>query len=299
MIVNRANLTILTTAFRAAFQGALDQAPSQYKDVATVVPSSTAVQEYGWMGSLPSMREWIGDRVVNGITNYGYTVRNRPFELTVAVPRPAIDDDQFGVYTPLMAEMGRAAGANSDQLVFELMKAGRTENCYDATPFYGATHPVILASGKTGTQTNVDDGAGGAGTWHVLDLSRSLKPMLLQNRKPDTFVAKTADTDDNVFTSNEFVWGVDARRNAGFGFWQMAQSSTKVLDAANLKTAITAISSRKGDNGRPLGLRATHLVVPASLEFAALELLMNERNAAGATNVLRNAVKLIVSPWLD
>ena len=25
---------------------------------------------------------------------------------------------------------------------------------------------------------------------------------------------------------NEFIWGVDARYNAGYGFWQMAYGST-------------------------------------------------------------------------
>lgn len=299
MIINRANLNTLTTAFRAEFQGALDQAPSQYRDVATVVPSTTAIEEYAWMGSLPSMREWIGERVINGITQFGYTIRNRPFEMTIALPRSAIDDDQFGVYTPLIGEMGRAAGAHPDELVFSLLKDARNALAYDGQPFYSSAHPVILPNGKIGTQSNLDDGAGGAGTWHVLDLSRSLKPLILQNRKADNFVAKTAETDDNVFMSNEFLWGVDARRNAGFGFWQMAQSSTKALDAANLKAAITTLGSRKGDNGRPLGLRATHLVVPSGLEFAGLELLQNERDAAGATNVLRNKLQLLVSPWLD
>ncbi|PKL96794.1 MAG: hypothetical protein CVV18_00320 [Gammaproteobacteria bacterium HGW-Gammaproteobacteria-8] len=299
MIVDRANLTILTTAFRAAFQGALTSAPSQYTTLATVVPSTTSAEEYGWLGSMPSMREWFGDRVINGITQYGYTIRNREFELTVGVPRKAIEDDQFGVYTPLMAEMGNASGVHPDELVFSLLKNGRTELAYDKEAFFSASHPVTLANGKTGTQSNIDDGSGGAGTWYVMDLSRPLKPLIFQNRKADNFVAKTAETDDNVFMSNEFVWGVDNRRNSGFGFWQMAQSSNKVLDAANLKKAITALGTRTGDGGRPLGLRATHLVVPGGLEFAGLELLQNERDAAGAINVLRNKLQLLVSPWLD
>lgn len=299
MLVNRANLTILTTAFKASFQGALSKAQSQHTTLATVVPSSTKTEEYGWLGQMPSMREWIGDRVINGITEYGYSIRNREFEMTVAVPRPAIEDDQYGVYTPLMEEMGNAAGAHPDELVFGLLKQGRTVAGYDKEAFFSAAHPVILANGKVGTQSNIDDGAGGAGTWYVMDLSRPLKPLIFQNRKADNFVAKTAETDENVFNANEFVWGVDNRRNSGFGFWQMAQSSTKALDADNLKKAITTLGTRKGDNGRPLRLRATHLVVPGGLEFAGLELLQNERDAAGATNVLRNKLQLLVSPWLD
>lgn len=299
MIVNRANLTILNTAFKAAFQSGLSQAASQYATIATVVPSTTAVEEYGWLGNMHSMREWIGERVVHGVSEYGYSIKNRKFELTESVPRDKIEDDQYGIFTPLMEEMGRATAAHPDELVFGLLKDGRNALCYDGTPFFGAAHPVVLANGKLGTQSNINDGAGGAGTWYVLDLTRSLRPMIFQNRKADNFVAKTADTDENVFNADAFVWGVDNRRNAGFGFWQMAQSSDKVLDATNLKAAVTALQTRKGDHGRPLGLRATHLAVPAGLEFQALELLATQRNAAGADNVLNGRLQIVASPWLD
>jgi phage major head subunit gpT-like protein len=299
VIVNRANLTILNTAFRAAFQGGLSQAPSQYADISTVVPSTTAVEEYGWLGPMHGLREWLGDRVVHGVSEYGYAVKNRKFELTESVPRDKIEDDQYGVFTPLMAEMGRATAAHPDELVFGLLKDGRNALCYDGTPFFGEAHPVALPSGKIGAQSNIDDGSGGSGAWYVMDLSRSLRPMIFQNRKADNFVAKTAETDENVFNADAFVWGVDNRRNAGFGFWQMAQSSTKELNAANLKAAVAKLQTRKGDHGRPLGLRATHLAVPAGLEFQALELLATQRNAAGASNVLNGRLQIIASPWLD
>lgn len=297
MIINAGNLKTLAVAFKAAFQGALGQAPSQYLEIATVVPSTTGSEEYGWLGSLPNVREWLGDRVVHGIATHGYTIRNKPFELTVAVPRPAIEDDQYGVYTPLMAEMGRAMGAHPDQLCYGLLANGVVDKCYDGQPFFSKTHPVLDAKGKLANQSNVDDGGTGP-YWYVLDTSRSLKPVIFQNRKAPNFVSKTGETDDNVFDRNEFVYGADSRCNVGFGFWQLAYASNQALDAEHLKAAITAMTDRKGDNGRPLGINPTVLVVPPTLEFEARALLENAINAAGATNELKGRLKVQIASWL-
>lgn len=298
MIINNANLSALFTAFKATFQGALGQAESQYGTIATTVPSTTGVEEYGWLGTMPNVREWLGSRVVHGIQSHGYAIRNRTFELTVGVPREAIEDDTYGLYTPMIAEMGAAAGAHPDQLAFGLLKDGRTVECYDGQPMFDTDHPVLGADGNPTTVSNVDDSGAGTDYWYVLDLSRVIKPIVFQDRKAPNFVAKTAETDDNVFDRKEFVYGVDMRRNVGFGLWQLAQSSNKDLTAANLKAAITALTGRLGDHGRPLGLRATHLVVSSNREFEARELLDNQRNAQGASNVLQNRLQLLSTPWL-
>ncbi|HEY4294519.1 Mu-like prophage major head subunit gpT family protein [Luteibacter sp.] len=298
MIVNAGNLKTLFIAFKAAFAGGLGTAPSQYTQIATVVPSTTGAEEYGWLGKFPKMREWIGDRVVNGIQSHGYTVKNKPFELTVGVPRASIEDDQYGVYSPMMTEMGQSAGEFPDELVFSLLAAGRTDKCYDGKPFFATNHPVLNAAGKPVNQSNVDDVADGGPAWYVLDTRRALKPLIFQDRKKPNFVAQVAETDENVFSRAEYVYGVDARGNAGYGFWQQAYSSNKPLNAANLEAAITAMTGRVGDNDRKLGINPSVLVVPSTMEFAAAALLKSLLVNGGESNPLAGRLTILVSPWL-
>lgn len=303
MLINATNLKTLFTAFNGAFKAGLGQAASQYSQIATTVPSTTASEEYGWLGQLPGLREWLGDRVVHAIGTHGYTIKNRPFELTVGVPRTAIEDDQYGVYTPLMEEMGRAAGAHPDQLVFGLLKDGRTALCYDGQPFFSAAHKVLNDKGKEVNVSNLSDDGGNGASWYVLETRRALKPLIYQSRKAPNFVALTGETDDNVFHQGKFVYGVDARRNAGFGFWQLAHASNKALTADNLMAVITAMETQTGDHGRPLGISPNLLVVPKSLRFDAKRLLENELvpNAAGTateSNVVKGALDLLVADWL-
>lgn len=301
MDINNANLKALHVAFNAAFKAGLGQAVSQYPQIATVVPSTTGSEEYGWLGQLPGLREWLGDRVVHAIGNHGYTIKNKPFELTVGVPRSAIEDDQYGVYTPLMTEMGRAAEAHPDQLVFNLLKAGRTELCYDKRPFFAANHKVLDEKGKEVSVSNVSDDGGNGPSWYLLETRRALKPMILQDRKKPNFVAKTGETDENVFQAGQFVYGVDARRNAGFGFWQLAHASNKALTAENLKAAITAMDTLTGDGGRPLGISPNLLVVPKALKFTAKRLLEAELVNEGGVQVsndVAGSLDLLIADWL-
>lgn len=62
--------------------------------------------------------------------------------------------------------------------------------------------------------------------WYLLCTDRPLKPLIYQERKKAQFVSLTNESDENVFMNKEYIYGVDNRCNAGYGFWQMAYGST-------------------------------------------------------------------------
>lgn len=300
MEITPQNLRNLFVGYRANFQGGLNQAESMYQQLATVVPSTTGSEEYPWLGQLPGMREWIGDRVIHGLETHGYTIKNKPFELTVGVKRTSVEDDTYGIYAPMMTELGRASGAQPDELAFGVLKDGYKLKCYDDKPFFADNHLVKDAKGKDVAQSNMDLGGNGE-SWYVMDTTRAIKPLIFQDRKKPNFVALTAETDPNVFTKAEYQYGVDSRCNVGFGFWQMAHASNQELTPDNLWKAIKSIEARKGDFGRPLALRATVLVVPPSLQDVANKLLTADLLASGGateTNTLKGRLKSMVVPWL-
>lgn len=299
MFVNASNLSTLFIAFKAAFMAAFGSTQSLYNKVATTVPSTTGTEEYGWLGAFPRMREWLGDRVIHGAKAHGYSIRNKSFELTVAVPRPSVEDDGYGIYTPMISELGQAAAQHPDELVFALLAAGPTTPCYDGQYFFDTDHPVLDADGVVQSQSNWNNNGGSGTAWYLLDCSRSLKPLIFQERKKPQFVSKTAITDDNVFHSNEFVYGVDSRCNVGFGFWQMAQGSRAALTEENLIAAFTAMTSRTGDYGKKLALRPNVLLVPPELEWTARKLVNATTLANGADNVLKGVVEVVSAPWLS
>jgi phage major head subunit gpT-like protein len=104
-------------------------------------------------------------------------------------------------------------------------------------------------------------------------------------------------TDEAVFNRKEYRYGVDGRLNVGFGLWQMAYGSAQDLTPDTYAAALAALQSMKGDQGKPLGIKPTLLVVPPSLGKAAKTIVKAE-TIDGTTNVNRDATEILVSPWL-
>jgi len=296
MIVNSGTLKTLFVGNKANFQLGLGQLEPQYMQIATVVPSSTREEQYGWLGKSPNMREWIGDRVIESIKAHDYTIRNKDFELTQAVERNDIRDDNLGLYGPLFQQMGWAVAAHPNQLVFGLLKAGFATNCYDGQYFFDTDHPVLDAAGVAQSVANTDGGAGEP--WFLFDSSRPLKPLIFQERQKPDFVAKDDMDDDNVFMRKQFLYGIDARYNAGFGFWQYIWGSRQPLTAANYAIGRAALLGMKGDYGRPLGVMPDKLLTGPANEGAARKILNNELGAGGETNEWKGTAQVMVSPWL-
>ena len=296
MKINSTSLNALRVGFKTSFQGGLAQAQSQYGRVATTVPSSAKSEMYGWLGKLPRIREWIGDRLVQNLSEHDYEIKNKSFEQTIGVDRDDIDDDNLGIYAPLFSEMGMETAAHPDSLVFPLLNAGFATACYDGQYFFDTDHPVIQEDGSTASVANTD---GGAGTpWFLLCTKRALKPIIYQQRKPFEFVAMDNPDDPNVFNRKEFQYGVDGRSNVGFGFWQFAWGSKQTLDAAHYATGRAAIMGMKGDHGKPLGLVPDLLVVPPSLEGAGRQILQSQLVNGGESNQWAGTAELLVVPWL-
>ncbi|MDO8180159.1 MAG: Mu-like prophage major head subunit gpT family protein [Undibacterium sp.] len=297
MIINQSNLAALMVGFKMIFQKAFEGTPSDWEKIAMLVPSTTAKEVYAWLGKTTRFREWIGDRQIQNLESHDFSIKNKPWENTVGVNREAIEDDTIGLYTPTLAQLGQDAKQHPDEMIFALLAAGFTGLCYDGQYFFDTDHPVKNADGTIGSVSNFGGGAGAA--WYLLDTSKVVKPLIYQVRKDYSFVSMDKETDDNVFNRKEYVYGVDARSNVGYGLWQMAYASKNTLDATSYGAARAAMMNVKGDNGKPLGVKPTLLVVPPNMEKIALELLQAEKNASGATNIYQNTAQLLVTSWLS
>lgn len=142
MIINPQTLRGIYTAFNTIFNKALTEVQPLYTEVATVTPSTTESETYAWLGDIPGMREWIGDREIQNLTASDYTIKNKDFELTVGVDRNAVEDDKLGLYNPSIQMLAQSAAMHPDELVFALLTSGFTTKCFDGQPFFSDAHKV-------------------------------------------------------------------------------------------------------------------------------------------------------------
>lgn len=166
MVVNTVALQRgLNLAFNKAYDGFINNQGSFLNDVdmlVTRVNSTGSDEKYGWLGDVPGMKEWIGDKEYAGIEDYDYTIKNKDWYNGISIDRNELDDDRYGMVLPRIESMALAAANWPMELVAELIRDGDTNLAYDNAAFFSnrtindnllAGSGVTLANLKTDLTT--------------------------------------------------------------------------------------------------------------------------------------------------
>lgn len=296
MIINQTGLAALKKGYSAAFQGAFEGAQTKWALVATLIASSGESNLYAFLGQFPKLREWLGDRQVKNMAASSYTLLNKKFEATVGVPRTNIQDDTYGIFGPIMQEMGYSAALHPDEGVFAALAAGASSVCYDGQYFFDTDHPIVV-DGVASTASNYDATGGGA-LWVLMDTKRPLKPLIYQKREGYEFQSFQSESDEHVFMRDEYLYGVRGRGAFGYGLWHLAYGSLNTLDSTNVQAYLATMMARKSDEGKPLGIMPNLCVVGPSNYAAARALFLVPTLSGGAANPNYQMCEVLVSPHL-
>lgn len=297
MIINAESLAQVYTAFTAVFNNAFQETETWYERAAMTVPAKTRIMDYKFLLDFPMVREWIGDRQVNALEPKAYQIETKDWEATIEIERNDIEDEQIGLYNPIVAAMAQEAKKHPEKLIAALLKAGAATVCYDGKNFFDTSHPV-----GSGVESNYNTGIETA--WYLLDTSRAIKPFIFQLRRGVQLVRMDRPDDEHVFMRKKFRYGVDYRGAAAYGLWQLAYCSTQELNASNYAAARAAMMSFTNAEGAPLGIRPNLLAVPPALESKAREILnaqfiIGDPDTGGSkSNIWQGTADLLVVPEL-
>ena len=169
MVINRSNMDTLFQTFMTKFTEAQKAASGRLtpkslvlEEIAITMVVSGAATVHAWLEQIPGMKEWLGDRQVNNLKIGKITVTNRDFEDTVSVERNTIEDDQYGVFAPLIGMMGQNSELIWPELAIEALTANG--NWADGNPFFCAkrligqseiTNAVATALGKAAVEAGL------------------------------------------------------------------------------------------------------------------------------------------------
>lgn len=163
MDLNRTNMDALFATHRVAFRDGhargrqlpaeLQAEMIKFAELAMVVPSTGASCLHGWLNQMPGYRRWVGDRQKRNVESGKLEVVNADFEATVVIGRNDILDDQYGLYTPMIEDLG-AEGSDEalwlDISVDALLANGKWA---DNAAFFGTTRKYganTIANATTG-----------------------------------------------------------------------------------------------------------------------------------------------------
>lgn len=141
MEITTASLDALRTDFELRFQTAYDGTPTWWQKIASEIASKTKSNLYGWAAKSTVMREWLGPRVAQNLSEHSYQLFNKKYEATIELPRDEIDDDNLGVFTgQAIPNLAEASRKHPDTLIAALLTSN--PNGFDGVSFFNSAHPV-------------------------------------------------------------------------------------------------------------------------------------------------------------
>ena len=155
MIITPASIAAMFSGFHAAFREGYAAPATVYERIAMMAPSTGETETYSWMADIPRFREWVGERVYNNLVAHGYTLANKDWEDSFAVPRNKIMDDSYAIFAQRFQALGEAARLWPDDMLLTALEAGDGALCYDGQYFFDTDHPVDLYDASKGTQANL------------------------------------------------------------------------------------------------------------------------------------------------
>lgn len=112
MIPNATNLATIRQGLQTRFMAGLQSNPSlDVERIATVVNSTTKIENYPMMAFADTIRKWIGPRQLGTLLQKNLQVENDDYEATIGIPANAIKDDQIGIYGEVAEGKGRQCRA--------------------------------------------------------------------------------------------------------------------------------------------------------------------------------------------
>lgn len=167
-IVSGAKLAAAAKSYRALFMQYLEaggsDAAGRVELLSMEVQSKGKEEVYDWLGDVPGMSEWIGDRVLQRLKAYDFTIKNKKWANGIVVDVEDIEDDNLGIVIPRLNMLADKAMLHMYELLLALITGGTAGLCYDGKYFFAADHE----EGASGAQSNYTNAALSAAAFRAL-----------------------------------------------------------------------------------------------------------------------------------
>jgi phage major head subunit gpT-like protein len=159
MLITPNNLSYLFTAIETRYGLAYSMPELVYPRIATTYPVGTEQWVSAWIGMTAKLREWVGSRVVRTPAPQTYLVPIKLFEKTDGVDKFKVLDDTWGVYFPVVANLGIQAAKWPDYQMRDLLQnqgswTGPFQLGTDGLTHWNTAHPVDYYDASKGTYPN-------------------------------------------------------------------------------------------------------------------------------------------------
>ena len=167
-ILDRSKLEAAYITFSTLFNMAFENAGTIFNEIATVLPNIGSRVEFKWLGDIPVMKKWLGDRQFNKLRAESVALVPEWYANGLEMSRDDfLDDGQLPLIGNRLSSLGEAAAWRMDQLVIDMYLAGFAGTLgltYDGQFLFDTDHTA--ETGGATSQSNLQAGAFSSTTWN-------------------------------------------------------------------------------------------------------------------------------------
>jgi phage major head subunit gpT-like protein len=142
-ITDSSVIALMLTAIDTGGSGWVDE-------LAMRVGSDDGSEDYGWLGNVPGLHEFIGGRRTDELKEYSFRIDNKDFESSIRVQRKDMRRDKMGMIEIRVGQFGERVLDHPAKLLSTLIMNGESQVCYDGQYFFDSDHE----DRDEGTQNN-------------------------------------------------------------------------------------------------------------------------------------------------
>lgn len=150
MAIDIASAQVKLRDLTAKFDNRVAAATPFYPQVCYDASSVRSSEKYGWIGNMPGMREWLGERQFSELRSANFVLENKHWESSLMIKKTDLADDNLGQYGPVLEQLGIEAAHHPDELWFSVLEQGESTSCFDGQFFFDTDH----VWGNSGSQSN-------------------------------------------------------------------------------------------------------------------------------------------------
>jgi phage major head subunit gpT-like protein len=214
-LINQSVIDTANTAFLTKFEEMFQRGDQGFWKLFTeIVPAKSENITINFLGDMPTMREWVGNKVYQVMRAYSQTAKLKTWEKSFYLYRKEVEYDMTGMVGTRINQFMRSLDYY-DKMVTDVLVGNPTG--YDGVALFSASHP----NGPAGaTQSNVTTSALSFATFEAAQQagaelrSENSEPMfvtydtLMVGPKNQTVALEIADADERkVWVKNDGTFG--------------------------------------------------------------------------------------------
>lgn len=290
MSLSAADLALIKSTATSKFETELQAAVEQTYRLFTVQDTFGAEGYVPTiLGGLGPAQEWLNDRVLHSVNEYGVRFVGKVYENSIQVKKEALRVSPVATAAKYAAMLAADARGYSHQKVVSLLRDNA--NGFDNEALFGE-HKFSDAAGAP-TYSNLITGNGAR--WFLLN-EKSFVEATAEDYQSQVYGGENTEID---FMKDSVAMGWRAVKIFAPGFWANSVASEAALTSENLRAAMTAQSKFKNDKGQRIGAKAKYLAVGPSNAAAAEKLIKAALVDGGNTNIDMGRLQLIVLDDLE